>query len=182
MPAPTPIRPATAPTQAEYASSDPFVVGVGGTTLVLDPEGTVASETGWANGGGGKSKFFAKPKWQKAPSIVHETKRLVPDVSLTADPDDGAFLVLGGKVVQIGGTSWSAPVWAGFSALLNESRVKAGKPALPFLNPLIYPLAGSGAFRDIVSGSNGQFEAHKGFDLVTGLGVPNVKGLIAALA
>jgi kumamolisin len=49
------------PVQAEYASSDPFVIGVGGTTLVLNPAGAVASETGWANGGGGKSRFFDRP-------------------------------------------------------------------------------------------------------------------------
>ena len=59
--------------------------------------------------------------------------------------------------MQIGGTSWSAPIWAGFSALINEARLKAGQEALPFLNPLLYPLAGSDAFRDIQAGSNGQF-------------------------
>ena len=112
----------------------------------------------------------------------HGTKRLVPDVSATADPDDGAFLLLAGKVVQIGGTSWSAPVWAGLCALINEARIKAGKAALPFLNPLIYPLAGKAAFRDITTGSNGQYDAQPGYDLVTGLGVPNVKELIAAIA
>lgn len=171
----------TGPTQAEYAASDSFVIGVGGTTLVLDANGAIASETGWANGGGGKSRFFPRPPWQKASAMPHGSKRLVPDVSLTADPDDGAFLVLSGKVVQIGGTSWSAPVWAGFCALINEARIKAGKKALPFLNPLIYPLAGTAAFRDITKGSNGQFDSQPGYDLVTGLGVPNVNRLIAAL-
>jgi kumamolisin len=168
------------PTQAEYASSDPAVVAVGGTTLVLSPTGAVASETGWTNGGGGKSRFFKQPIWQKG-AALHQTNRLVPDVSATADPDDGAFLLLAGKVVQIGGTSWSAPIWAGFCALINEARIKAGKAALPFLNPLIYPLAGTAAFRDITNGSNGQYDAQPGYDLVTGLGVPNVKELIAAV-
>jgi kumamolisin len=168
------------PTQAEYASSDPAVVAVGGTTLVLDAHGTVGSETGWTNGGGGKSRFFSRPRWQTVP--LGGTKRLVPDVSLTADPDDGAFLLLAGKVVQIGGTSWSAPVWAGFCALMNEARIKAGKTALPFLNPLLYPLAGKTAFRDITTGSNGHYDAQPGYDLVTGLGVPNVKELISAIA
>jgi len=169
------------PAQAEYPSSDSFVIGVGGTTLTLNPNGSVASETGWANGGGGKSRFFARPKWQKVQGIPKGSKRLVPDVSLTADPDDGAFLILGGKVVQIGGTSWSAPVWAGFNALINEARIKAGKSVLPFLNPLLYPLGGSQAFRDIQQGNNGLYDAHEGFDLVTGLGVPHVKNLVNAL-
>jgi kumamolisin len=75
----------------------------------------------------------------------------------------------------------SAPVWAGFCALINEARVKAGKPPLPFLNPLIYPLRAT-CFRDIQTGSNGMFHCVSGYDLVTGLGVPNVKALIQALS
>ena len=91
-------------------------------------------------------------------------KRLVPDVSLAADPNTGALVVLHGQDEQIGGTSWSAPVWAGFCALINESRTKAGKPALGFLNPSLYPLAGTSAFRDIIVGSNGAFTAVAGYD------------------
>ena len=107
--------------------------------------------------------------------------RLVPDVSLAADPTDGANLVLNGKSIMIGGTSWAAPVWAGFCALINEARANAGKPFLPFLNPLIYPLMGTPAFRNITAGSNGAYSAGAGYDMVTGIGVPNVAGLIAAL-
>ncbi|GLQ82764.1 kumamolisin [Mesorhizobium huakuii] len=169
------------PTQAEYASSDSMVIGVGGTSLQLRADGTVQNEVGWANSGGGKSRFFDRPQWQKQLAAAFGDRRLVPDVSITADPDFGAFLVLGGKVVQIGGTSWSAPVWAGICALLNEAMQKAGKPALPFLPPLLYPLAGSDAFGDITQGSNGLYEAHQGYDQVTGLGVPNVRALMSAL-
>jgi len=43
------------------------------------------------------------------------------------DPDEGALLVLNGQVTQIGGTSWSAPVWAGFCALINEARIQSGE-------------------------------------------------------
>jgi kumamolisin len=170
----------TGVTQAEYESSDPSVIGVGGTTLRLAADGTVASETGWTGGGGGKSIFFPRPAWQKG-SGVTGTKRLVPDVSLTADPNFGALLILHGKTMQIGGTSWSAPVWAGFCALLNEARAKAKQPALPYLNPLIYPLIGTAAFRDITSGSNGAYNAKKGYDMVGGIGVPNMKELVASL-
>jgi len=171
----------TGPTQAEYESSDPSVIGVGGTTLTLGSNGTVASETGWPSGGGGKSIFFSRPSWQTGVGIPPGTERLVPDVSLTADPNKGAFLVFHGKVIQIGGTSWSAPVWAGFCALINEARAKAKKPLLPFLNPLIYPLIGTSCFRDIQTGSNGAFTAGPGYDMVTGIGVPNVKELIRTL-
>ena len=172
---------ATGPTQAEYESSDSTVVGVGGTSLKLTPAGAVKSEVGWTSSGGGKSIFFPRPAWQKGEGVPGGRARLVPDVSLVADPGTGAFLVLNGQVVQMGGTSWSAPVWAGFCALLNEARAKARKPFLPYLNPLLYPLQGTACFRDINSGSNGDFTAGPGYDMVTGLGVPNVKELMKAL-
>jgi kumamolisin len=169
------------PLQAEYESSDTSVVGVGGTTLTLKISGNVATEVGWPGSGGGKSIFFNRPPWQKGAGVPAGTKRLVPDVSLAADPDKGAFLVFQGENVQIGGTSWSAPVWAGFCALMNEARAKAGKPFLPFLNPLLYPLLGTASFRDVTSGSNGAFTAAPGYDMVTGIGVPSIKKLIQAL-
>ena len=65
--------------------------------------------------------------------------------------------------------------------MLNEGRAKAKKPALPFLGPLLYPLAGTEAFRDIVSGSNGAYHSKIGYDMVTGLGVPDVKVLLDML-
>lgn len=171
----------TGPTQAEYESSDSSVIGVGGTTLTLATNGAVTGETAWTGSGGGKSIFFTRPSWQTGVGIPVGNARLVPDVSLAADPNKGAFLVFQGNVVQIGGTSWSAPVWAGFCALINEARAKAKKPLLPFLNPLIYPLMGGLTFRDIKTGSNGAFAAGLGYDMVTGIGVPNIKELIRAL-
>jgi len=169
------------PLQAEYSASDPCVIGVGGTSLALAADGTAGSETAWADGGGGKSGFWPRPSWQKGAGVPSGSNRLVPDVSLTADPNDGAFVILNGEVQQIGGTSWSAPVWAGFCALINEARNSAGKPPLSFLNPTIYPLLGTPAFRDITTGSNGAFTAGPGYDLITGLGVPDIKALIAKL-
>jgi len=171
----------TGPTQAEYESSDSNVIGVWGTTLTLGAGGGVASEVGWPGSGGGKSIFFPRPPWQTGVGVPIGHERLVPDVGLAADPGKGAFLIFQGNPVQIGGTSWSAPVWAGFCALINEAREKAGKSLLPFLNPLIYPLMGGASFRDITSGNNGAFTAAAGYDMVTGIGVPNVKKLIRAL-
>jgi len=169
------------PLQAEYSSSDPCVVGVGGTSLVLSANGAVAQESGWADGGGGKSIYFKRPVWQTGAGVPAGTKRLAPDVSAAADPNEGALVILNGQVQQIGGTSWSAPVWAGICALLNEARSNAGKPSLPFLNPLIYPLLGTPCFRDITSGSNGAYDAGPAYDMVTGVGVPNIKALIQNL-
>jgi kumamolisin len=169
------------PLQAEYEASDPCVIGVGGTSLQMGANGQVASEVAWGGSGGGKSVYFPRPPWQKGNGVLAGAQRLVPDVSLAADPNEGAVLVLNGQPQQIGGTSWSAPVWAAFCALINEARHKTGKPALAFLNPLIYPLLGTNCFRDIVSGSNGAYHAGPGHDLVTGLGVPNMKQLVSKL-
>lgn len=169
------------PLQVEYESSDSSVIGVGGTRLMLGASGSVTQETAWAGSGGGKSILFPRPVWQRGASIPPGTQRLVPDVSAVADPNTGAFLIVNGQVIQIGGTSWSAPVWAGFCALMNEARSKAGKPPLPFLNPLLYPLVGTPCFRDVKSGINGAYQAGPGYDLVTGLGTPNIEELVRAL-
>src|SRR5260221_5142725 len=56
------------PLQAEYSSSDSCVIGVGGTSLVLDPAGSVADETGWPDGGGRNSAFFQRPTLPQAPA------------------------------------------------------------------------------------------------------------------
>jgi len=169
------------PTQAEYESSDENVIGVGGTTLNLAANGNVSSETAWIASGGGKSIFFDRPTWQLGQGIQQGTERLVPDVSAVGDPNTAALVILQGQPTGLAGTSLSAPIWAGFCALINEARSKANKPLLPFLNPLIYPLIGSASFRDITDGNNGAFDAGPGHDMVTGIGVPNMKQLIAVL-
>jgi len=101
------------PLQAEYEASDPLVIAVGGTALHLNSSsGKISSETGWSGSGGGSSIFFPRPAFQVGTGIALGTQRLVPDVSLAAAPETGAFVFFQGRVQQIGGTSWSAPVWA----------------------------------------------------------------------
>lgn len=134
------------PLQAEYEASDPAVIGVGGTTLHLHADGSVDAETAWIGSGGGSSIFFPRPAWQTGPGVPDGDKRMVPDVALAANPNTGALVILHGQDVQIGGTSWSAPVWAGFCALINEALQRASKPALGFANPAFYPLTGTAAF------------------------------------
>ena len=99
----------------EYGSSDPSVIGVGGTSLVLNTDGTVESETAWSGSGGGTSKLFPRPAWQTGEEGVSPRGkfRLVPDVSSSADPNEGAYVYLNGQAQQIGGTSWAAPTWGG---------------------------------------------------------------------
>jgi kumamolisin len=64
---------------------------------------------------------------------------------------------------------------------MNEARQKAGKAALGFLNPLLYPLLATPAFREVTSGSNGAFHCNPGYDQVTGVGAPNITELLARI-
>ena len=175
--------------QVSYAASDPSVTGVGGTALFLNRStGAVSSETVWNElsigegaGGGGISALFARPSYQQGPGVPAGNKRVVPDVSLVADPETGCFLIVNNKTVQFGGTSWSAPVWAGFTALINQARVNNGLLPIGLLNPQIYPLIGTNNFRDIVTGNNGAYSATVGYDATTGVGVPVVSNLLNTL-
>jgi len=167
--------------QPSYYSTDPSVTAAGGTTLRISTSGTTSGETGWTGSGGGKSSYFTRPAWQTGTGVVSGTTRLVPDVASAADPNTGAYIYLNGQAEQVGGTSWSAPSWAGFAALINQARTAAGLSPIGQLNPKIYPLNGTAAFRDITSGSNGAYSCTLGYDLVTGLGTPNVGVLLQDL-
>ena len=172
------------PVQAESPASDPSVTGVGGTSVTLNSGGTVSSEVVWNNSsgasGGGTSIYFTRPPWQTGSGVPSGTARAIPDVSCPADPNTGAAVIFGGSQVEYGGTSWSSPTWAGFCALMNQARANVNLPSIGLLGPKIYPLLGTTNFRDITSGSNG-FSAGPGYDLATGIGVPNVQTLAQTL-
>ncbi len=176
------------PLQVENPASDPNVIGVGGTSLTLDSHGNEATERTWAYSGGGTSIYFNRPSWQTTGGLPSGTMRLVPDVACSADPDEGAVVILNGGQGVYGGTSWSSPTWAGFCALLNQVRSNAGFSSLGLLGPYLYPLGGTSNFRDITEGgnaiganSNGKYPAGPGYDEVTGLGVPLVQTLSQSL-
>src|ERR1035438_886541 len=84
------------------------------------------------------------------------TRRNVPDVALTAD---NVYVIYGnGQSETVGGTSCAAPLWAGFTALLNQQAALAGIPTVGFLNPAIYAI-GKGPnytadFHDVTTGNN----------------------------
>jgi len=176
----------TGPLQVENPASDPNVTGVGGTTLTLNTNNTESSEVVWNSssgaGGGGVSIYFSKPSWQ-AGTGVSGSMREVPDITASADPNYGAMIYLNGASETVGGTSWSSPTCAGFCALLNQSRANAGLSSIGLLGPQIYPLIGSGNFRDITSGNNatsnssGLYSATVGYDEASGIGAPLVQTL-----
>ncbi len=72
----------------------------------------------------------------------------MPDVASDGDPNTGVIIYLNGVEEIIGGTSVSAPVWAGFVGWINQARLAAGKLTVGLLGPRIYPLLGTKNFRD----------------------------------
>lgn len=173
-----------------FAADSPWVTSVGGTTLrnVNDS----LSEVGWPDSGGGFSKLYTMPSYQKQLSAATQSqfqnRRGVPDVSAVADPNTGMAFYENGMWTQAGGTSASSPVWSAIMAVANQM---AGHP-LGFINPTLYKIAASNtynkAFNDITSGNNTNqqagvegYQAVTGWDPVTGLGTPDAANLIPAL-
>ncbi len=177
-----------------WPADDANIVSVGGTDLETSSAGGPwKSETAWSDSGGGISPDkIAIPSWQKLAGVITSTNkgsttyRNGPDVSANAN---FTFYVCADQTTctanEYGGTSFAAPMWAGFIALVNQQLVSQGKPTIGFLNPTIYAQnitsAYSTDFHDITSGKSGSYSAVTGYDLVTGWGSPKA-GLINALA
>ena len=112
--------------------------------------------------------------------------RNVPDVSLNADPNTGYSIYYQGSWSSIyGGTSCAAPLWAAFTARVNQQRAANGKPPLGFANPAIYNIA-TGArygtdFHDVTAGTNLYYAAGPGYDDATGWGSFNGANLLSDL-
>lgn len=177
---------------AVYPADDVYITSVGGTDLVTSSAaGPWSSETVWVDGGGGISPDkYAIPSWQTTAaagcSSCSKSYRNAPDVSANAN---FTFYVCADQTTctanDYGGTSFAAPMWAGYLALINQQSVANGNKTLGFINPSLYTI-GEGSsydsdFHDITSGSNG-YSATTGYDLATGWGSPNGSGLINALA
>jgi kumamolisin len=181
-----------------WPAEDPYVVTVGGTDLVTaSPGGAWSSETAWVDSGGGISTdHLAIPAWQQLAGVINSTNkgstayRNGPDVSANAN---FTFYVCADQTTctanSYGGTSFAAPMWAGYVALVNQQLALNSQPAIGFINPTIYAQNVSGGslspayttnFHDITSGTSGSYSAATGYDLVTGWGSPNT-GLFSAL-
>jgi subtilase family serine protease len=184
-------QPATIPTIG-FPADDPWVTSVGGTTVAR--HGTSNSESAWNKSEGGFSAFFASPSYQLilSPSVQSQAqhRRGVPDVAADADPSTGLAFYKAGAWSLAGGTSASAPLWAGLIAIANQM---AGHP-LGFINPAIYKVAGSANyardFHDIIVGNNNVAEecgivtgytATQGWDAITGWGSPDAAHLLPDL-
>jgi subtilase family serine protease len=184
----------------ELAAS-PHVTAIGGTefTPVYDSShndiGSVA-ESVWNDEsgatGGGESKFFKKPGFQKG-LIKKDKNRDLPDISFGASAETPGFFYggnnpSGAPVVRccVGGTSVGAPAWAGISQLISQMNgARIGN-----LNARIYQLGAENepattGIRDVTSGSNGYngvagFSATSGFDKASGWGTVDMGVFVPA--
>jgi hypothetical protein len=182
-------------------ASDPFVLSVGGTSIVSNnPVTSPAFQVVWNDafdgngaGGGGKSTLFKMPQYQKSFLKVKSGVREQPDVSADADPETGYVIFHQGQWLTVGGTSASTPLWA---ALLALTDAQCAASPVGFVNPTLYHVASAAdpvpVMNDIVANSNfpgnvnndftgrggGHYAVRAGYDMGTGVGVP----LAAALA
>jgi subtilase family serine protease len=177
-----------------WPADDANIVSVGGTDLTTaSAAGPWKSETAWTDSGGGISPDkIAIPAYQKLSGVINSsnkgstTLRNGPDVSANAN---FTFYVCADQTTctanDYGGTSFAAPMWAGYVALANQQLKTNGFSDLGFINPYLYAFGVSSSyhtdFHDITSGKSGSFSAVAGYDLVTGWGSPNGTGLINAL-
>ncbi|MDV3127380.1 S53 family peptidase [Mycobacterium sp. 21AC1] len=173
----------------DSVASLPEITDVGGTTLSTDANGGWLAEQSWFDvplsqgTGGGVSALFDRPDWQRhisTPDDGGAQRRLTPDVAAVADPFTGVKIVLDGQILVGGGTSQSAPLWAGMAAVMNQYLIANGGRALGDLNPMLYRIAQGAplpAFRDVTLGGNAVASAGPGYDMVTGLGTPDVENL-----
>jgi subtilase family serine protease len=178
--------------QNPWPADSEYLTSVGGTDLNTGSAGGPwASETAWSDGGGGISPNDRPiPSWQVAAAAgcakCSQSYRNGPDVSANAN---FTFFVCADQssctANYYGGTSFAAPMWAGFMALVNQQAVASGGSALGFINPGLYSIGLSSSydtdFHDISSGNNG-YSATVGYDLATGWGSPNGTNLVTALA
>ena len=186
-----------------YPAEDEYVTSVGGTVLTTTgPGGAWVLETATSDSGGGISPdLIPIPPWQQTTGVItvanggSTSYRNIPDVAAEANTDN--YICYSGNgggegtgVIHCdsnwGGTSFAAPRWAGYMALVNQQAVANKGSTVGFINPAIYTIGlGSsyGAdFHDITIGSNGTYSAETGYDLVTGWGSPmNGTNLISDL-
>lgn len=176
-------------------ASQPYVTGVGGTTMTTS--GSTTTQTTWGNAdggtGGGVSSRWAPVVYQGG--VATTTKRAVPDVSALADPADGYPVYFQDDSQSatpvpglVGGTSGAAPTWAAAIVQANAGTACQANGRVGFLNNALYKAARSSyptSFWDVTSGNNSVYAtgytAAAGYDEVTGLGSPKEAGLTTAL-
>lgn len=173
-------------TIATFPGTCPYVTAVGATTNIdQPPKGAIFST-------GGFSQWFSRPKWQDQPieayvkqlqghlhGFYNPEMRALPDISVVGTQ---FLIVVNGRDMILDGTSASAPVFASMIALVNDARLRMGKPSLGWLNNMLYSPEVRGVLYDTIGGvskpcefSGGKsagWPATVGWDAITGLGTP----------
>jgi len=200
--APTNGAPGSGPPMVSFPATSPWVVGVGGTTVVANAaDASYAGEAAWNAGGGGLSQFENSTSWQQrvlpsSTGLAATNLRGLPDIAMAADSVSGAYFVYGPNIpalgdcsagCAVGGTSEASPLAMGAYARL----MSAHGNALGFAAPQFYrdfiaqqnaattvtgppPTQALGGFHDIITGGNGLYTALPGYDYTTGLGTLDV--------
>jgi hypothetical protein len=171
-----------------YPSSSVNVLSVGSTSLNLGANASYGGEQGWIGSTGGFSAIEPVPAYQtstQAATGLHYGFRTTPDVSIVGDPSTGVSVYdtvpYGGRIgwATVGGTSASAPQWAGLVAVADQGLALAGKGSIANAQAAVYQIPAT-AFHNVSSGFNG-YSATTGYNLVTGLGSPVATGVVAGL-
>lgn len=180
-----------------YPASDPYSISVGGTTITLNRAGKRVQEAVWSGSpqkyptcentwgsGGGLSQYFQRPSWQQGLGVQNSYsngERQAPDVSAIAN-----YIVIyaEGQWVYSGGTSAATPIWACALAMANEGLI-AKAHYFTSSPSVLYWIAKNAAasypYYDVTRGTNLYYRATSGWDFASGLGSPNVPGLLRAL-
>ena len=200
--APTNGAPGSGPPMVSYPAASPYVVAVGGTTVVANgSDASYVGEAAWNAGGGGLSQFENSPSWQRAviptsTGLAATNLRGVPDIAMAADAFSGAYTVYGANIpgvgdcsagCAIGGTSEASPLALGaYARIMSYTTNMFGFGAPQFYyNYLHYqnsattvngppPTQALGGFHDIITGANGGYTALPGYDYTTGIGTFDV--------
>jgi subtilase family serine protease len=190
----------------EWPATDPLVTAVGGTQLDLDQAGKkiepdVVWNDGYGAGSGGTSAVFPRPLYQIGVSGVVGKSRGIPDISMTAAVNGGAWVYMSFAGIEtpgvsdpgwyiFGGTSEATPIFSGIVALADQ---QAGH-RLGLINPALYLLGAAQKARlpgtGIVSVTSGNntfggvtgYNATAGYNLATGWGTIDAAKFVAALA
>ena len=193
--------PASGPPFVSFPAASPYVVGVGGTTVVSGTDASYVGEAAWNAGGGGLSQFENATSWQgtsvpTAGGLAATNLRALPDIAMAADAVSGPYFVYGANIpgvgdcsagCAIGGTSEASPLSMGAYARLQSGHGNS----LGFAAPVLYanyfrnqnnattvtgppPTQALGGFHDVITGGNGLYTALPGYDYTTGVGTIDV--------
>jgi subtilase family serine protease len=174
------------------------VLAIGGTSLIWSPKINLPYsriEYTWEKAGCGYSNTITKPKYQNNINTKNNY-RVIPDISLVANPTTGVKIVYNGRWYTIGGTSVSCPLFAGILSLANQQRfniqkkpltsVFTGEPVTNVHNHLYNTIYNNSTLRnicltDVMLGNDGIYSAGIGYDVATGVGTPNATSLCNVL-